>query len=127
MLFAYDVIHGFRTVYPISLAQACSFNTNLVYQAARVAAKEASSSGLNWTFSPMIDVARDPRWGRVSEGYGEDPLLNSSFCVATVRGYQGNDLTEPDTIAACLKHFVGYGESMAGLDYAYTDISDRAM
>ena len=127
LLFAYDVIHGFRTVYPISLAQACSFNTNLVYQAARVAAKEASSSGLNWTFSPMIDVARDPRWGRVSEGYGEDPLLNSSFCVATVRGYQGSDLTEPDTIAACLKHFVGYGESMAGLDYAYTDISDRAM
>lgn len=127
LIFAYDVIHGFRTVYPISLAQACSFNTNLVYEAARVAAKEASASGLNWTFSPMIDVARDPRWGRVSEGYGEDPLLNSAFCEATVKGYQGNDLTASDTIAACLKHFVGYGESMAGLDYAYTDISERAM
>ena len=127
LIFAYDVIHGFRTVYPISLAQACSFNTNLVYKAARIAAKEASASGLNWTFSPMIDVARDPRWGRVSEGYGEDPLINSAFCEATVKGYQGNDLTESDTIAACLKHFVGYGESMAGLDYAYTDISERAM
>ena len=127
LIFAYDVIHGFRTVYPISLAQACSFNTNLVYKAARVAAKEASASGLNWTFSPMIDVARDPRWGRVSEGYGEDPLVNSAFCEATVKGYQGNDLTASDTIAACLKHFVGYGESMAGLDYAYTDISERAM
>ena len=127
LIFAYDVIHGFRTVYPISLAQACSFNTNLVYKAARIAAKEASASGLNWTFSPMIDVARDPRWGRVSEGYGEDPLINSAFCEATVKGYQGNDLTESDTIAACLKHFVGFGESMAGLDYAYTDISERAM
>ena len=127
LIFAYDVIHGFRTVYPISLAQACSFNTNLVYKAARIAAKEASASGLNWTFSPMIDVARDPRWGRVSEGYGEDPLINSAFCEATVKGYQGNDLTKSDTIAACLKHFVGYGESMAGLDYAYTDISERAM
>ena len=105
LIFAYDVIHGFRTVYPISLAQACSFNTNLVYKAARVAAKEASASGLNWTFSPMIDVARDPRWGRVSEGYGEDPLVNSAFCEATVKGYQGNDLTASDTIAACLKTF----------------------
>ncbi len=127
LLFAYDVIHGFRTVYPISLAQACSFNTNLVEQAARVAAKEATSSGLDWTFSPMIDVARDPRWGRVAEGYGEDPLVNAAFCVATVKGYQGDDLTAPDTLAACLKHYVGYSESMAGIDYAYTDISDRAM
>ena len=127
LLFAYDVIHGFRTVYPISIAQACSFNTNLVNEAARMAAAEATASGLNWTFSPMVDVARDPRWGRVSEGYGEDPFVNSAFCVATVKGYQGEDLTAPDTLAACLKHYVGYSESMAGLDYAYTDISDRSM
>tara|TARA_A100001015_G_scaffold95577_2_gene106222 strand:- start:4193 stop:6328 length:2136 start_codon:yes stop_codon:yes gene_type:complete len=127
LMFAYDVIHGFRTVYPISLAQACSFNTNLVEQAARIAALEASASGLDWTFSPMVDVARDPRWGRVSEGYGEDPMVNAAFCVATVRGYQGEDLSAPDTVAACLKHYVGYSESMAGIDYAYSDISDRAL
>lgn len=127
LLFAYDVIHGYRTVYPISLGQACSFNTNLVEKACRFAAKEASDTGINWTFSPMIDVARDPRWGRVSEGYGEDPLVNSAFCIASVKGYQGNDLTQSDTIAACLKHFVGYSESVAGIDYAYSDISERAM
>ena len=127
LMFAYDVIHGFRTVYPISLAQACSFNTNLVEQAARIAALEASASGLDWTFSPMVDVARDPRWGRVSEGYGEDPMVNAAFCVATVRGYQGEDLSAPGTVAACLKHFVGYSESMAGIDYAYSDISERAL
>ncbi len=127
LLFAYDVIHGFRTVYQISLGQACSFNTNIVEQAVRVAAKEASQTGINWTFSPMIDVARDPRWGRVSEGYGEDPLLNADFCRATIRGYQGDDLTKPDTLASCMKHYVGYSESLAGIDYAYTDISERAM
>ena len=127
LLFAFDVIHGYRTIYPISLGQACSFNTNLVEQACRIAAKEAADTGINWTFSPMIDVARDPRWGRVSEGYGEDPLVNSAFCVASVKGYQGKDLKDDDTIAACLKHYVGYSESLAGIDYAYTDISDRAM
>ena len=127
LLFAYDVIHGYRTIYPISLGQACSFNTNLVEKACRFAAKEASDTGINWTFSPMIDVARDPRWGRVSEGYGEDPLVNSAFCVASVKGYQGDDLSQPDTLASCLKHFVGYSESVAGIDYAYSDISERAM
>jgi len=127
IVFAYDVIHGFRTVYPISLGQACSWNPDLVEQACRVAAQEASSSGLDWTFSPMIDVTHDPRWGRVSEGYGEDPLANAVFGAASVRGYQGADLSTPGTIAACLKHFVGYSESEGGRDYSYTDISDRAM
>lgn len=127
IVFAYDVIHGFRTVYPISLGQACSWNPGLVEQACRMAAEEASSSGLDWTFSPMVDVAHDPRWGRVSEGYGEDPYANAVFGAASVRGYQGGDLSKPGTIAACLKHFVGYSESEGGRDYSYTDISNRAL
>ena len=108
VLFGYDVIHGFRTTYPISLAQACSWNPALVKQAAEVAAQEARMSGVEWTFSPMIDVARDGRWGRVSEGYGEDPYANAVYGVAAV-GYQGDNLADSRRVAACLKHFVGYG------------------
>jgi len=104
VLFGYDVIHGFRTVYPISLAQACSWSLELVEEACRVAAREARASGVAWTFSPMIDVARDGRWGRVSEGYGEDPYTNGVFAVASVRGYQGDDLSDATSVAAGLKH-----------------------
>lgn len=127
VLFAQDVIHGYRTVYPISLAQACSWNPVLVTQACGVAAKEAKLTGLDWTFSPMIDVARDPRWGRVAEGYGEDTYTNAIFGVATVKGYQGKKLSDPYSIAACLKHYVGYSESEGGRDYNYTDISDQSL
>jgi len=127
ILFGYDVIHGFRTVYPISLAQACSWNPALVTEAAAVAAKETNLSGIDWTFSPMIDVARDPRWGRVAEGYGEDPYTNGVFGTAAVKGYQGKNLSDPYSIAACLKHFVGYGESEGGRDYRYSDVSAQSL
>ena len=127
ILFGFDVIHGFRTVYPISLAQACSWNPALVTEAAAMAARETKLSGIDWTFSPMIDVARDPRWGRVAEGYGEDPYTTAVFGVATVKGYQGKKLNDPYSIAACLKHFVGYGESEGGRDYRYSDISRQSL
>ena len=127
VIFGYDVIHGFRTVYPISLAQACSWNPRLVEQACSVAAQEARMSGIDWTFSPMIDVARDGRWGRVSEGYGEDPYTNAVFGVASVKGYQGSDISNNKNVAACLKHYVGYGASEAGRDYVYTEISRQTL
>ena len=123
ILFGYDDIHGFRTVYPISLAQACSWNPALVEVMCAHSAREARRSGVDWTFSPMIDVARDPRWGRVAEGYGEDPYVNGVFGAASVRGYQGAGLSGQDAVAACLKHYVGYGASEAGRDYVYTEIS----
>lgn len=123
VIFGYDVIHGFRTIFPIPLAQSCSWNPDLVGQSCSVAAREARSSGVDWTFSPMLDVARDPRWGRVSEGYGEDPYATSVYAVAAVKGYQGNDLKSHNNVAACLKHYVGYGASEAGLDYVYSEIS----
>lgn len=127
ILFAFDVIHGFRTVYPISLAQAASWNPALVQEACAVAAQETYSAGINWTFSPMVDVARDGRWGRISEGYGEDPYTNATFAVASVKGYQGDDLSKPGNIAACLKHYVGYGASEAGRDYVPTEISNQTL
>jgi len=127
IIFGYDVIHGFKTIYPISLAQACSWNPDLVQQATAVAAQESRMSGVDWTFSPMIDIARDGRWGRVAEGYGEDPYTNSVFAVASVRGYQGKNLASPVNVAACLKHYVGYGASEAGRDYVYTEISDQTL
>ena len=127
ILFGYDVIHGFRTIYPISLAQACSWNPELVRQATAVAAQESRMSGVDWTFSPMIDVARDGRWGRVAEGYGEDPYTNAVFAVASVKGYQGDNLASPTNVAACLKHYVGYGASEGGRDYVYTEISNQTL
>ena len=127
IIFGYDAIHGFRTVYPISLAQACSWNSDLVEQACAVSAQEARMSGVDWTFSPMIDVARDPRWGRVAEGYGEDPYTNGVFGAASVRGYQGDNLSAENRVAACLKHYVGYGASEAGRDYVYTEISRQTL
>ena len=127
IIFGYDAIHGFRTIYPISLGQACSWNPGLVEQACAVSAQEARMSGVDWTFSPMIDVARDPRWGRVAEGYGEDPYTNGVFAAASVRGYQGDDMSAENRMAACLKHFVGYGASEAGRDYVYTEISAQTL
>lgn len=126
-IFGYDMIHGFRTIYPISLGQACSWNVPLVERMTSYAAAEGRMSGVDWTFSPMIDVARDPRWGRVSEGYGEDPYANAAFCAATVRGYQGKSLADSTTIAACLKHYVAYGASEAGRDYVYTEVSPQTL
>ena len=127
IIFGYDAIHGFRTIYPISLGQSCSWNPGLVEQACAVSAQEARMSGVDWTFSPMIDVARDPRWGRVAEGYGEDPYTNGVFAAASVRGYQGDDMSAENRMAACLKHYVGYGASEAGRDYVYTEISAQTL
>ena len=129
MIFARDVIHGFRTVYPIPLGQAATFDPALVEQAAHLTAEEAMQAGLRWTFSPMVDVARDPRWGRVAEGYGEDTYLTSVMAAATVRGYQGTDY-HPETgegqidLAACVKHFAGYSASESGRDYNTTWIPE---
>ncbi|WP_321518308.1 glycoside hydrolase family 3 N-terminal domain-containing protein [uncultured Bacteroides sp.] len=127
ILFGYDAIHGFRTIFPIPLAQACSWNPALVEQGCSITAQETKQSGIDWTFSPMIDVSRDPRWGRVAEGYGEDPYANAIFGQAAVRGYQGKKLDDSISIAACLKHYVGYGASEAGRDYVYTEISRQTL
>lgn len=127
VLFGHDVIHGFRTITPIPLAQSCSWNPELVTQVCAQSALEASRAGVDWTFSPMIDVAHDPRWGRVAEGYGEDPYATGVYAAAAVRGYQGDTLSAEGSLAACLKHFVGYGASEAGRDYVYTEISRPTM
>lgn len=117
LIFARDVVHGFKTMYPIPLGQAATWNPALVEEGARVAADEASSVGIRWTFSPMLDIARDSRWGRIAEGFGEDPLLTSVLGEAMIKGYQGDDLSKPNTMAACAKHFAGYGFSENGKDY----------
>ncbi len=127
ILFGFDTIHGIKTVYPIPLAQACSWNPALVTQTAAVAARETKLTGIDWTFSPMIDVSRDPRWGRIAESYGEDPHTAAVFGVATVKGYQGAKLSDPFSVASCLKHFAGYGVSEGGRDYRATDISTQAL
>lgn len=127
IIFGFDAIHGYRTVFPIPLAQACSWNTDLVKESCRITAKESWLSGLDWTFSPMLDVARDVRWGRISEGYGEDTYANAAFAVAAVKGYQGNNLADKYTIAACLKHYIGYSLSEGGRDYHYSDISNQTL
>jgi beta-glucosidase len=117
MLFGYDVIHGYRTSFPIPLGMAASWEPGLVESAARIAAKEATAAGIHWTFAPMVDVSRDPRWGRVMEAAGEDTYLNVVMAAAAVRGYQGEDLYDLDTILACAKHFAGYGFTVDGKDY----------
>ncbi len=122
-----DVIHGFRTIFPIPLGLAATFDPALVERGARVAAVEATASGVRWTFSPMLDIARDPRWGRVAEGSGEDPYLDKLMGVAMVRGYQGDDFADPSSMAACIKHFVGYGAAEGGRDYNSTMISERSL
>jgi beta-glucosidase len=127
ILFGYDVIHGFHTLFPIPLGLSASWDPALVEQTARVAAQEASSQGVRWTFSPMVDIARDPRWGRIAEGAGEDPYLGSAFARAYVRGYQGARLDDPTSIVACAKHFVGYGAAEGGREYNTTEISERTL
>jgi len=117
LLFARDVIHGFKTTFPIPLGQAASWNPGLLKEAARIAALEAASAGINWTFAPMIDITRDPRWGRIAESLGEDPYLCKTLAAAMIHGFQGEDLAEPGSIAACAKHFAGYGASESGRDY----------
>ncbi|RZV37061.1 MAG: glycosyl hydrolase [Chromatiales bacterium] len=127
LLIGRDVIHGFKTVLPIPLGQAATWNPDLVEQGARVAAREAAKSGVNWTFAPMIDISRDARWGRIAESYGECVLLTSELGAATVRGFQGHDLAESGSIAACAKHFAGYGAVESGRDYATTNIPDTKL
>ena len=125
ILFGHDIIHGCKVIFPINLACACTWNTEAVKEAARVAAAEASAMGIAWTFSPMCDVSADPRWGRVSEGSGEDPYLGAKMSVAMVEGYQGKDLADSSTILACVKHFVAYGAPEAGREYNTVDMSER--
>jgi beta-glucosidase len=127
VLFGRDVIHGYRTVFPIPLGQAASWNPEMVELASAVAAAEASADGIKWTFAPMLDIARDPRWGRVAEGYGEDPLLASMMASAAVKGFQGNDLSAAHKIVACAKHFVGYGAAQGGRDYESAEISTQTL
>ena len=127
LLFGLDVIHGFRTEFPIPLGMASTWDPMLVEKASHVAAFEASAIGIRWTFSPMVDIARDARWGRIAESAGEDPYLGSAMAAAYVRGYQGSRLDAPDTMAACAKHFVGYGAAEAGRDYNTTEISEHTL
>ena len=127
ILFGHDVIHGYKTIFPINLGMASSFDPSAVEMAARVAAVEASAGGVHWTFAPMVDIARDPRWGRVSEGSGEDTYLASRLAIANVKGFQGDDLAKINTILACAKHFAAYGAAEAGRDYNTVDMSERVL
>src|SRR5216684_3931980 len=127
IVFGLDVINGFRTEFPILLGLASTWDRLLVEHATRIAAREASASGIRWTFSPMVDIARDARWGRMAEGAGEDPFLGSEMAAAYVRGYQGSRLDAPDSIAACAKHYVGYGAAEGGRDYNTTEISEPTL
>jgi beta-glucosidase len=127
LIFGFDVIHGFRTIYPIPLALAASWDPALVEKAQSMAAREASSVGVNWTFAPMVDIARDARWGRIMEGAGEDPYLGSRMAEAQVRGFQGEEIGSPNHILACVKHFAGYGAAEGGRDYDSSNISDEQL
>jgi len=127
MLFGYDVIHGYRTMFPIPLAEAASFDLAAIEQSARIAAREAAAAGQHWTFAPMVDIARDARWGRIAEGAGEDPYLGARVAAARVRGFQGQDPTAVDTVAACVKHYAAYGFAEAGRDYNTVDISENTL
>lgn len=127
VLFGFDVIHGYRTIFPVPLAEAASWDPAAVELAAGVAATEASTAGVRWTFAPMVDIARDPRWGRIVEGAGEDPYLGSAMARARVRGFQGRDYSAANKIVACAKHWVGYGAAEGGRDYNTTDMSERTL
>ncbi|MDP1972874.1 MAG: glycoside hydrolase family 3 N-terminal domain-containing protein, partial [Sediminibacterium sp.] len=123
LMFGMDVIHGYETVFPIPLGMSATWDMPLIERSARIAANEASSDGINWTFSPMVDISRDPRWGRISEGNGEDPYLGGQIAKAMIKGYQGNDLSKNNTLLACVKHYALYGAAEAGRDYGTTDMS----
>ena len=127
LLFGYDVIHGFKTIFPINLGIASGWDLEDVEEVARISAEEASAAGVHWTFAPMIDIARDPRWGRISEGSGEDVYLTSEIAKAYVKGFQGNSLNNENTILACAKHFVGYGAAQAGRDYHTVSMGDNEL
>ncbi len=127
LIFGYDVIHGHRTIFPVPLAQACSWDLVAIEQSERIAATEATAEGINWTFAPMVDIARDPRWGRVDEGAGEDTWLGCKIAEARVKGFQGIDLKENNTLLACAKHFAAYGAPQAGRDYNTVDMSQLSM
>ncbi|MEH7418018.1 beta-glucosidase BglX [Neobacillus drentensis] len=123
LLFGLDVVHGYRTIFPIPLAEACSWDLELIEKTAEIAAKEAAAAGIHWTYAPMVDITRDPRWGRIAEGAGEDTYLGSMIAAARVRGFQGEDLTKPERILACAKHFAAYGGAVGGRDYNTVDMS----
>ena len=125
ILFGYDVIHGFRTIFPINLGMSASWDIQAIEKSAQIAAEEAAAAGLQWTYSPMCDISVEPRWGRISEGSGEDPYLGSLIAAAMVRGYQGDDLAADNTLLACVKHFAAYGAPQAGRDYNTVDMSER--
>ncbi len=127
LLFGFDVIHGYRTIFPIPLGEASSWDPPLAEQSTSIAAREAYSTGLRWTFAPMLDIARDPRWGRITEGAGEDPYLGAAFARARVRGFQGTDYSAPNKILACAKHWVAYGAAEGGRDYNTTDMSENTL
>lgn len=127
LLFGYDVIHGYRTIFPVPLGSASSFDPDLIEQSERVAAKEASAVGLKWTFAPMVDIARDPRWGRIVEGAGEDTYLGSVIAAARVRGFQGASVADPQSVVACTKHYAAYGAAEGGRDYNTVDISEQTL
>ena len=127
LLFGMDVIHGYETIFPIPLGLSCTWDMKAIEESARIAAVEASADGISWTFSPMVDISRDPRWGRVSEGNGEDPFLGAAIARAMIRGYQGKDMSRNDEIMACVKHFALYGASEAGRDYNTVDMSRQRM
>src|SRR5712691_2325146 len=127
LLFAADIIHGFRTIFPVPLAEAFSWDPQTVERSARIAAVEATAHGVHWTYAPMVDIARDPRWGREVEGAGEDPYLGSAMAAAKVRGFQGRDLSADSTLLATAKHYVAYGAAEGGRDYNTADISERTL
>jgi beta-glucosidase len=127
LLFGFDVIHGYRTIFPIPVGEAASWDPALAERSSAVAAQEANNAGVRWTFAPMLDIARDPRWGRITEGAGEDPYLGAAFAAARVRGFQGADYSAPDKILACAKHWVAYGAAEGGRDYNTTDLSENTL
>ena len=127
LIFAYDVIHGYKTMFPVPLAEAASFDRAMMHKSARIAAIESAANGLHWTFAPMVDISRDPRWGRIMEGSGEDVYLGQEAAIARVHGFQGDKLSDANTIAACAKHFVGYGAAIGGRDYHSVDMSERML
>lgn len=127
LLFGYDVIHGHKTIFPIPLAESCSWDLEAIQNSASIAAQEASADGINWTFAPMVDICRDPRWGRIAEGAGEDTYLGSLIAAARVKGFQGKDFTSNHTILACAKHFAAYGAALSGRDYNSVDMSENTL
>lgn len=127
LIFGLDVIHGYRTMFPIPLAEACSWEPDLARRTAEVAAREAAAAGLHWTFAPMVDIARDARWGRIAEGSGEDTFLGSAFAAARVQGFQGDDLADPQHVAACAKHYIAYGGAVAGRDYNTVEMAVQTL